>query len=106
MNNFKKKIGKKILDQFLLCSHSNISAGYVYKQQSWISFVEFGIVLVRLKLCVHAREEIALYSRKLCIYQNCFELSASVWLLEVSDLKVWRHVSGAMKLHKAVLFVQ
>jgi len=35
-------------------------------KQSWRSFTEFGIALVTIKLCIHAREKIAFYSRKLC----------------------------------------
>ena len=51
------------LDWFSLV-HLNL-----FKTQSWIkvSFVELGIELVRLKLCLQALEEIAVYSAKLYI---------------------------------------
>lgn len=57
---------------------------FIFVQKSILdkSFVDFGIVLVRLKLRMHTstRGDCSLFDRENYLYQNCFELSSYVWL--------------------------
>ena len=57
----------------------------IFLKQSWRGFTEFGVALVRIKLCIHAREKIAFYCGKLC---KSNQGSAHVLLLDERLLSI------------------
>lgn len=62
----RKEIEKKIDKFYGHVLVLTLGAFAFFLKQSWRSFTEFGVALVRIKLCIHAREKIAFYCRKLC----------------------------------------